>query len=670
MPTPSQRAAELRKLLNHHNYLYYVEARPVISDREFDRLFDELKQLEKDHPDLRTPDSPTQRVGGEPIKGFKTVTHRIPMLSIEKSNHADDLRGFDRRVRDALKGAKPSYVVELKIDGVSISLTYVDGVLSVGATRGDGERGDDVTHNIRAMPEVPLRLQTEEPPELFEVRGEVYMTKAELVRINLLQAKRNQEQYMNPRNLSAGTLKLLDPKLSSERKLKLFAYGIGAMKGITFESHVQALDQLKRFGFPVNPHVRHCDDIEQVIEYVMGWAEKRFELPYETDGMVIKVNEFAFQDRLGATNHHPRWAQAYKYEAEEAITKLASIEISIGKYGELTPVAHFDPPVQLAGTTVSRASLHNAAELERKDIRVGDSVVVVKAGDIIPQVVRSLPDARTGGEHKFKFPSKCPFCGSDVVRDEGDKSFNYCCSAGRSCPGQIVGRVKSFAKRERMDIEGLGEEMAQQLVDAELVATVTDIYRLTEEELLKLERMGKKKAQNLLSGIEASKGRGLARLLAGLSIYGVGENMAYLLAQAFPDIDKLLAAKEEEIASVAGIGPVRAKSIYEFFHNETGEQLVADLRELGIKLTEEVVEAPRSSSIAGKTLVVTGTLKKYKRNEIEELIKQLGGKAAGSVSKKTDFVVAGEEAGSKLDKAKELGVKVLSEDEFDAMVRK
>ncbi len=670
MPTPAQRAAELRKLLNHHNYLYYVEAKPKITDREFDQLFDELKQIEKEHPEVRTPDSPTQRVGGSPVKGFRTVTHRLPMLSMEKSNSTDDLRDFDRRVREALRGDKPSYVVELKIDGVSISLTYMNGVLSVGATRGDGERGDDVTHNLRTMREIPLRLNTDEPPALFEVRGEVYMTKAELVRINAIQAKRNQEQYANPRNLTAGTLKLLDPNLASERKLKLFAYGIGAVEGIEIKTHMGALATARKFGFPVNSNDKHCENIDEVIKYVMSWAQKRFELPYETDGMVIKVNDFSQQSRLGVTSHHPRWAQAYKFEAEEAITKLAGIEISIGKYGELTPIAHFDPPVQLAGTTVSRASLHNAAELERKDIRIGDSVVVVKAGDIIPQVIRSLPEARTGKEQKFKFPSKCPVCGSEVVRTEGDKSFNYSCSSGSNCPGQIVGRLKSFAQRSRMDIEGLGEELAQQLVDAELVTTVTDVYRLTEEELLNLERMGKKKAQNLLAGIEASKGRGLARLLAGLSIYGFGESMAFSLAQAFSSMDALVAASEEQIASVPGIGPIRAKSIYQFFHSEIGQQLVQDLRELGIKLTEDVVSVPKSSGIAGKSLVVTGTLKRYKRDEIEDLIKHLGGKASGSVSKKTDYLVAGEEAGSKLDKARQLGVKVISEDEFDKLIGK
>jgi len=551
-----------------------------------------------------------------------------------------------------------------------MSLAYDAGLLSVGATRGDGEKGDDVTHNIRTLPEVPLRLHSDKPPKLFEVRGEVYMTSAELARINKIQAERGEEQYANPRNTTAGTLKLLDPKLAAERRLRFFAYGVGAADGITLRTHLDALEKLKQFGVPVNPHIHHFDAIDGVIEFVSSWAEKRFELPYETDGMVIKVNDFAQQQRLGATGHHPRWTQAYKFEAEEAVTRLAQIEITIGKHGELIPTGIFEPPVHLAGTTVRRATLHNPAELQRKDIRVGDSVVVVKAGDIIPKVVKVLPEGRTGKETQFEFPTKCPFCGSPVKKEEGDKSFNYVCSSGSNCPGQIVGRIKSFAKRERMDIEGLGEELAQQLVDEELVTTVTDLYRLTEEQLLPLERMGKKKAQNLLAGIEASKSRGLSRLLAGLSIYGVGESMADLIAQAFPSIGALLTAKEEQIASVAGIGPVRAKSIHDFFHSPSGQELVREMRELGLKVTEEVRQAPKTGGIAGKTIVVTGTLKKYGRKEIEDTIKQHGGKASGSVSKKTDFVLAGEDAGSKLDKAKELGVKVITEEDFEKMIGK
>jgi DNA ligase (NAD+) len=670
MTDPAVRAAELRKLIDHHNYLYYVEARPEISDREFDQLFDELREIEKAHPELVTPDSPTQRVGGAPIPGFRTVTHRLPMLSIEKSKNVNELRNFDRSTRERLAGVQPEYVVEPKIDGVSISLMYEDGLLTVAATRGDGERGDDVTHNIRTIRAIPLRLRAKNPPRLLEVRGEVYMTKAEFVRINALQEQRGEEKYANPRNLTAGTLKQLDPRITAQRRLMMFAFGIGVIDGCDWRTQWETLQQLKGLGFPINPHAKLCRNIDEVIEYILSWAEKRFDLPYETDGMVIKVNDFAQQQVLGATSHHPRWAQAYKYEAEEAVTKLAHVEISIGKHGELVPTAIFDPPVHLAGTTVTRATLHNPAEIERKDIRLGDSVVVIKAGDIIPRVVRVITEARTGAEKAIEFPSQCPFCGSPVRRTEGERSYNYVCAAGSQCPGQLVGRIKAFARRGTMDIEGLGDELAQQLVDAELVTSVTDIYRLTKPDLLRLERMGEKKADKLLAAIEASKQRGLARLLAGLSIPGVGETMAATLARAFLNIDQLMAARPEQIASVEGIGPVRAQNIYDFFHRPEGQQLVRELRELGVKLTEDVTEQPRDLPLLGKTLVVTGTLKNYDRNQIEQLIESLGGKATSSVSSKTDFLIVGENAGSKLEKARALGVPILSEEELERLISK
>lgn len=670
MTDPAVRAAELRKLIDHHNYLYYVEARPEISDREFDQLFDELREIEKAHPELVTPDSPTQRVGGAPIPGFRTVTHRLPMLSIEKSKNVNELRNFDRSTRERLAGVQPEYVVEPKIDGVSISLMYEDGLLTVAATRGDGERGDDVTHNIRTIRAIPLRLRAKNPPRLLEVRGEVYMTKAEFVRINALQEQRGEEKYSNPRNLTAGTLKQLDPRITAQRRLMMFAFGIGVIDGWDWRTQWETLQQLKALGFPINPHAKLCRNIDEVIEYILSWAEKRFDLPYETDGMVIKVNDFAQQQVLGATSHHPRWAQAYKYEAEEAVTKLAHVEISIGKHGELVPTAIFDPPVHLAGTTVTRATLHNPAEIERKDIRLGDSVVVIKAGDIIPRVVRVITEARTGAEKAIEFPSQCPFCGSPVRRTEGERSYNYVCAAGSQCPGQLVGRIKAFARRGTMDIEGLGDELAQQLVDAELVTSVTDIYRLTKPDLLRLERMGEKKADKLLAAIEASKQRGLARLLAGLSIPGVGETMAATLARAFLNIDQLMAARPEQIASVEGIGPVRAQNIYDFFHRPEGQQLVRELRELGVKLTEDVTEQPRDLPLLGKTLVVTGTLKNYDRNQIEQLIESLGGKATSSVSSKTDFLIVGENAGSKLEKARALGVPILSEEELERLISK
>ncbi len=666
MANLAHRAAELRRLIDHHNYLYYVEDRPEISDKEFDLLLKELEQIEADHPELATPDSPTRRVGGQPIDAFKTVNHRLPMLSIGKAFSADELREFDSRVRKALVKEPVKYVVELKIDGVAVSLTYADGLLALGATRGSGKAGDDITENLRTVRGVPLRLRGTKHPALFEARGEVYMSKADFARLNEEVAARGEDRYANPRNLTSGSLKQLDSRITAKRRLRLFAYSVGAIEGLTIKSHLEALDLLRQFGFPVNPEIRAFDTMEEAIAYCASWSDKRFDLPYETDGMVIKVNDFDQQRRLGATNKEPRWAVAYKFETEQAITKIREIQIDVGKDGVLTPVAVFDPPVQLCGTTVSRASLHNAAQIEQKDIHVGDSVVVVKRGEIIPYVEQALHDARTGDEKVFKFPHKCPVCGAPAVREPDAPTPR--CTATATCPAQLQGRIESFAKRERMDIEGIGEKLAEQLVTSGLVKSVADLYRLNKEQLIDLERMGKLSAQNLLDAIEASKKRGLARLLAGLSIYGVGEAMAPLLIEEFPTIDALLAASKEELASVKGFGPRRAESVYNFFHSPAGEKLIQDFRDAGVKLTEDVKPKVKGGVLEGKTVVVTGTLQRYSRKEIEDTIKLHGGKATGSVSKKTDYVVAGDEAGSKLDKARQLGVKVLSEDEFEKLI--
>jgi DNA ligase (NAD+) len=658
-----KRAEELRSQLNYHNYLYYVEAKPKISDREFDMLLKELEDIERDHPELVTADSPTLRVGGQPIDSFRTVVHRLPMLSIDKAFNEGELREFDARVHRLLgKGEPVQYVVELKIDGVAVSITYENGLIAIGATRGDGERGDDITHNLKTVGGVPLRLRGNHPPRLLEARGEVYMARGDFVKLNQDNKAKGLETYANPRNLTAGSLKQLDSRLCAKRKLRLFSYSVGALEGTTVKTHLDALDLLRQCGFPVNSHIQAFDSMDQVIAYIHTWDEKRLDLDYDTDGMVIKVNDFDQQKRLGKTSKAPRWAIAYKFEAEQAITRLLRIEVTPGKDGVLTPVAHLEPVV-LAQTTVSRASLHNAAQIEQKDIRIGDNVVLIKAGEIIPYVVRSVPEARTGAEKPYKFPSKCPSCGAPVQHDE----VRYYCTNTAACPAQLQIRLENYAKRGRMDIEGLGEEIAKQLVDSGLVKTVADLYRLTEENLLTLERMGKKSAQNLLQGIEASKTRGLTRLLAGLSIYMIGDSMAELLTQEFSSIDDLLAASKEQLARIKGFGPTRAESIYNFFHSPAGEKLVEELRGHGVKMTEEV-QKPKGSSLAGKTLVVTGTLAKYKRNEIEALIKQHGGKATGSVSKKTDYVVAGADAGSKLDKAKELGVPVLSEEGFEKLI--
>ncbi len=672
-PSLADRAAELRREINRHNHLYYVEAAPAISDRDFDRLLQELTELETQHPELVTPDSPTQRVGGQPIEGFAKVTHKVPMLSIENSYDEADLRKFDADVRkSAGPKAKVEYVAELKIDGISLSLTYERGLLTLAATRGSGDVGDDVTHNVKTIGAIPLRLNTDDPPPIFEVRGEVYMSRAELVRINVEQAKNSHEAYKNARNLTAGTLKLLDPKECARRKLSFFAYGTGALDGIAIASQNELFDTLKKFGLPINPHTRVCPNMDAVIAFCKEWDVKRRELPYDTDGIVIKVNEFALRERLGFTSKVPRWAKAFKFEAEQATTKLGGVDFTLGKFGELTPVARFEPPVKLAGTTVTYASMHNASWVAEKDVRIGDTVVVEKKGEIIPQVVDVITTDRTGKEQVIVWPKKCPKCGGAVEKkEESGASYNYICTNAATCPGQVAKRVEGFARRTCMDIDGLGREVSVQLVDSGLVRSIADLYRLTEEQLLTLEGFGELKAQNLLNGIAASKDRDLARLLPALSIYMVGEAMAELLVEEFPSMDALLAATPEELARVKGFGPKRAQFVHDYFHSPTGARLIADLKQLGLKMThDKKAAAPGGLPLAGKTVVVTGTLANYDRIGIETRIKEAGGKTSGSVSRKTDYVLAGDNAGSKLDKAKELGVKVLTEAEFEKLLEK
>jgi DNA ligase (NAD+) len=665
--TQAARAAELRKLLHHHNYLYYTESRPEISDREFDALMKELEGIEAAHPELITPDSPTQRVGGAPVDGFAAVTHRVPMLSIDNTYNADDLREFDGRVRKLLGKEPVRYVVELKIDGVAISLTYDNGLFTVGATRGNGEQGDDVTQNLKTVGGVPLRLRADKPPTLFEARGEVYMSRADFAKLNAERTAEGEKAYENPRNLTSGTLKMLDSKEVRRRRLRLFAYELVTAEEMGAKSHTAGLKMLRELGFPVNPSVEGFDDIDGVIAYCASWEHKRAELPYDTDGMVIKVDSFDQRRRLGMRSKAPRWVVAYKFAAEQSLTKLREIELSVGKLGTLTPVAHLEP-VRLAGTTVSRASLHNADFIAHKDIRVGDMVVVEKAGEIIPYVIRSEPSARKGDEKPFHFPSKCPVCGSPVVKDS-DGPFYRC--TGTDCAGRLKRTLRSYAARSAMDIEGMGEEIIEQLVDTNLVRSIPDLYRLTADKVIELERMGELSTRNLLDGIEASKGRGLARLLTGLGIRHVGETVADDLAREFGNADDLRAAPLERLARVEGIGPERAKSIKEYLDSPSGRKTMDELKTLGLKMTEAPRPKPAGGAdFTGKTFVVTGTLARYSREEIEELIKNLGGKAAGSVSKKTSYVVAGEKAGSKLDKAKELGVPVLTEDEFDALISK
>jgi DNA ligase (NAD+) len=660
------RAEDLRRQIDHHNYLYYVEAKPDISDKEFDKLYDELKKLETEHPELITPDSPTQRVGGQPIAGFVTVRHREPMLSIDNTYNAGELREFDKRVHKLLGGEKVEYVVELKIDGVAISLTYEKGRFTVGATRGDGERGDDVTHNLKTVMGIPLRLKNDRFPAIFEARGEVYMNRADLARLNRDRVEHGLEPFANPRNSAAGSLKMLDPRECAKRRLRLFTYAQGALEGIKPKTHAEVLELLRKFGFPVNPNIEMFSSIDEVIKYCDSWDNRRNDLPYETDGMVIKVNDLEQRRRLGVTSKAPRWVVAYKFAAEQALTKLHAIEVSVGKTGTLTPVAHLEP-VQLAGTTVKRASLHNADEIARKDIRVGDMVLVEKAGEIIPYVIRSEPSARKGDEKVFHFPKKCPVCGSPVEREEGEAAYRC---TGVNCPAQLKEKVRFYAHRNAMDIEGLGEALIDQLVETGQVKSIPDLYRLTLEPLVELERMGKKSAQNLLDGIQASKDRGLARVLTGLGIRHVGDHVAEILAREFGNIDDLMDASADRLSRIKGVGPILAESISKYFHSADGRKIIEDLKSQGVKLTGDRKPTPAQvggADLTSKTFVVTGTLEHYSREEIEGLIKQLGGKVTGSVSKKTDYVVAGEKAGSKLDKAQKLGVKVLTEAEFEKL---
>jgi DNA ligase (NAD+) len=662
---------ELRKQVDYHNARYYRDAAPEISDLEFDRLLQQLQALEREHPELITPDSPTQRVGGEPLEGFEQVRHQVPMLSIDNTYNEADLREFDGRVKKLLKGRKYQYVVEQKIDGVSATLLYKDGLLSLAATRGDGTTGDDITANVRTIRDIPLRLHLpagKKPPHMLEVRGEIYMTNSELSRLNKLYQEREERLFKNPRNATAGTLKLLDPKLCAERRLKFFTHSEGALEGIAVETHDGFLQMMQDFGLPVVPHSAPLDSVEAVLEYCQKQFEERHTLDYETDGMVVKVNEHRLRDELGTTSKAPRWVIAYKVELWQSSTQVNSITVQIGKTGVLTPVAELEP-VQIAGTTVARVSLHNAEEITRKDIRIGDTIVVEKAGKIIPHVVRVELEKRTGKERPFAFPKKCPVCNGTVEQDEGGV---YLRCINPSCPAQLKERLRFFATRGAMDIEGLGPALIDQLVDDGLVKQITDIYHLQMEQVADLERMGKKSAQNLIEGIAASKDRGLTRVLTGLAIRHVGERNARLLAEHFGSAAKLLEAEEEEIARISGIGPVVAKSVYDFCRSGVGKAALAALEKAGVKLSEVAKPKPTAATsiIAGKTIVVTGTLAKFGRDEIEELIRTMGGKATGSVTKKTDFVVAGEKAGSKLAKAEELGVKVLTEEEFLKLIGK
>ena len=656
-----KRHAELKAEVERHNRLYYQKAEPEILDLEFDALMRELQEIEEAYPALIAPDSPTQRVGGQPLEGFETVAHIVPMLSIDNTYNANELREFDERVRKGLTpGERVAYVVELKIDGVAISVRYQDGVLVRAATRGDGLRGDNVTENVRTIRSLPLRLK-DEYPAVLEARGEIFMRREELERLNKIREDAGEPPLANPRNATAGTLKVLDPRQVAQRNLDVFLYDIAPLPETPMKAHWETLNTLERMGLPVCPHRERCDSIAEVIHVCSQWQTKRTTLPFEIDGMVVKVDTAEQRRRLGTTSKSPRWVIAYKFPAQIAQTKLLAITIQVGKSGTLTPVAEMEP-VPLAGTTVRRASLYNFEDLARKDLRVGDTVELQKAGEIIPQVIRYMPEARSETAEPFALPTQCPICGGSVHKDP-DGVFLRCLNM--ACPAQIKERLVYFASRGAMDIENLGPALVDQLVDRGLVGSVGDLYSLDTATLVTLERMAEKSASNLVAAIETSKQRPLSALLNGLGIRHVGAHIADMLALRYGTIDRIMEASLEDLQRTNEVGEVVAESIRDFFETEENRALIERLKAQGVNMQEDVVVGPRP--FEGKTFVVTGTLQRYGREEIQDRIKQLGGHAAGSVSKKTDYVVAGDNAGSKLEKANTLGVRVLTEDEFDAL---
>ena len=653
-----QRVRALRDLIRYHDRKYYVENAPEISDHEYDLLMKEIEELEAKHPDLITPDSPTQRIGGEPLKKFATVRHDLPMMSISNTYSANELREFDARVRKLLPCERIEYVAEPKIDGVAVSLLYERGVLTRGATRGDGVTGEDVTANARAIKAIPLRLTAGRPPAALEVRGEVYMPFNAFRNCNREREESGEPQFANPRNATAGSLKLLDSRITARRGLLFFAYAVGACEGISFDTQFGLLESLAAMGLPVNPKRELCRSIDEVIVLTEEWNARREGLPYQWDGMVVKVDSLDQQRRLGATSKAPRGMVAFKFPPAEAVTRLLCVDVQVGKTGVLTPVARLRP-VKLAGTTVQNATLHNFDEVARKDVRVGDEVLIEKAGEIIPQVV-SVKKRR--GKEPILPPKECPVCGSAAAKDPG--GVYYRCTYPL-CMAQVKQRVIYFASRGAMDIEGMGPALVEQIVDKGLVKDVADICALKSEQLAALERMGRKSAENLLRAIEDSKNRDLSRLITALGVRHVGTRGAELLARHFGNMDDLMVADEATLASIPEFGEITGRSIVEFFTRPETRKVIEKLKKAGVNMKSLRAAAQKSGPLDGMTLVVTGTLKNYARQEIEGKIRSLGGRAASSVSKKTNYVVAGESPGSKLDKARALGVPVLSEEEFE-----
>ncbi|MGG0486824.1 NAD-dependent DNA ligase LigA [Priestia aryabhattai] len=655
--TAKSRVQELRDLLNQYGYEYYVLDQPSVPDAEYDKLMNELIEIEESFPELKTADSPTQRIGGQVLDAFEKVQHQTSMLSLGNAFNEEDLRDFDRRVRQAVED-EFSYVCELKIDGLAVSLRYEDGYLVLGATRGDGTTGENITENLKTIRSIPLRIKE---PLSMEVRGEAFIPRKSFEALNEAKMERDEVPFANPRNAAAGSLRQLDPKIAAKRNLDIFVYAMTDTGELEIDSHSESLNLLDDLGFKTNKERQTCETIDDVIAYIESWQTKRPELSYDIDGIVVKVDSFDQQAELGTTAKSPRWAIAYKFPAEEVVTKLVNIELTVGRTGVITPTAILEP-VQVAGTTVQRASLHNEDLIREKDIRIGDYVVVKKAGDIIPEVVNVIEEKRTGEEQEFTMPTHCPECESELVRLEGEVALRC---INPSCPAQIREGLIHFVSRNAMNIDGLGEKVISQLFREQLIKDVADIYTLTKQQLIELERMGEKSADNLIAAIEASKENSLERLLFGLGIRHVGAKAAKTLAQHFETIDKLTKATYDELVAINEIGAKMADAIVAYFTQEEVQELIHELKEYGVNLTykgPKLVSVENVDSVfAGKTVVLTGKLEQLSRNEAKAQIEALGGKVTGSVSKKTDLVVAGEEAGSKLTKANELEIEVWDE---------
>lgn len=653
--------AKLRAEIERHNYLYYVVNRPELTDAEYDALYRKLEEVEAEHPELITPDSPTQRVGSQPSQSFASIEHSIAMLSFSNAFDPDGLRDFDRRVRSQLGADQVTYVAEPKLDGLAVELVYRDERLVNGSTRGDGRFGEDVLANLRTIRSIPLRLRKSEgsAPSLLEVRGEVFIEKEAFAALNRQREVDELPPFANPRNLAAGTLRQLDARVTAARPLSIYCYDVGLVEGITIESQHQLLDILPKLGLRVNPSYRSCSGIEEVIDFYQEVLDSRQELPYEADGIVVKVDSFAARETLGAVSRSPRWAIAGKFPASQGITTLNDIVVSVGRTGALTPVAVLEP-VRIHGVEISSATLHNEDEILRKDIRIGDTVVVERAGDVIPKIARSMPELRTGSERSFVMPATCPVCGSDVVRVESEAAHRC---LNTTCPARFKQSVLHFISKGGLDVEGMGPQLIAQLVDGGVVSSLADLLSLDRDTLIGLERLGPQSADNLLAALDGARKVSLDRFLFALGIPGVGAHLAQVLARHFDDLVSLAQADEEELVSIREIGPLSAHAIVAFFANEHSQQAIQDLLDAGLTL-EAPSEGLEQGALIGQRFVFTGSLSTMTRSQAGERVKLLGGIVASSVSKTTDFVVLGENAGSKADKARELGVRLLTEDEF------